>query len=311
MTDVLEQLAAYPAIFTVVAATLKAWPEHEAYCSKRFAGDDPASISSCDEFAELALRVMGDELPRFVADYRWTCEEFLKEELFFHREGRYRLSSFADAYREVYAKPEYMARYVHGILVSQVLWDPHARAFEAFRTRFLPSLPPHSSYLEVGPGHGFFLYFASRERTIDHLEAWDVSPSSIMETKDALQRLSVKRAVEIVEQDVLAAPPRYSEFDAAVISEVLEHLERPADALKSLHLALKPHGRIFINVPVNSPAPDHIYLWRSPEELHAWIADQGFDIQETYEFPQTGCSLERATKLNLSINCVVIARKSA
>ena len=136
-----------------------------------------------------------------------------------------------------------------------------------------------------------------------------MSPSSIAETKAALATLGVEREIEIVEQDVLSAAPREGEFDAAVISEVLEHLERPDRALRTLHSALRPGGRIFINAPVNSPAPDHIYLWRSPEELRSFVEDQDFEIEQAYDLPQTGVSLERARKFNVSISCVVIASK--
>jgi ubiquinone/menaquinone biosynthesis C-methylase UbiE len=198
---------------------------------------------------------------------------------------------------------------VRGILISQIIWDPHARAFDLFRTRFLPAIPQGGSYLEVGPGHGFFLCFASREADLGRMEAWDVSPSSIAEAKQALSRLGVARDIEIVEQDVLAAPARHDEFDAAVISEVLEHLERPDLALQSLCAALKPGARIFINAPINSPAPDHIYLWRTPQEFSEFVRAQGFEIEEAHDLPQTGVKLERALKLNLSVSCSVIGRK--
>jgi 2-polyprenyl-3-methyl-5-hydroxy-6-metoxy-1,4-benzoquinol methylase len=304
-----DKLGPYPQIKQVVDATLAVWPQHLRYLEKRFADDRPESMERCNEFASLGLKVIGDALGEYVADYRWMCEEFLAEEFFFQRNGHYRLSTFAEAYREVYGKPAYMHRYVHGILISQILWHPHAVAFNLFRSRFLPELPTGGSYLEVGPGHGLFLYFAAQTPALARLEAWDVSPSSIAETKAALATLGVGREIEIVEQDVLSAVPREGEFDGAVISEVLEHLERPDRALQTLHSALRSGGRIFINAPVNSPAPDHIYLWRSPEEFRSLVEEQGFEIEQAYDLPQTGVTLEKARKLNVSISCVVIARK--
>jgi 2-polyprenyl-3-methyl-5-hydroxy-6-metoxy-1,4-benzoquinol methylase len=309
MNDLSQKLQAYPAIASIVDAIISDWPDHIRYCEQRFANDTPDFLSRTEEFAQLALKGMQDELPRYCADYRWMCEEFWKEEFHFRREGSYRLSTFEEAYREVYSNADYMSRYVRGILISQIIWDPHARAFDLFRTRFLPAIPQGGSYLEVGPGHGFFLCFASREADLGRMEAWDVSPSSIAEAKQALSRLGVARDIEIVEQDVLAAPARHDEFDAAVISEVLEHLERPDLALQSLCAALKPGARIFINAPINSPAPDHIYLWRTPQEFSEFVRAQGFEIEEAHDLPQTGVKLERALKLNLSVSCIVIGRK--
>jgi len=308
MDQIVDQ-AAYPALASIVQATLDVWPEHDGYCKARFRDDAPAFLGRMDDVSKLVLQNVGDDLGGYCADYRWMCEEFLKEELFFARERRYRLATFAEAYDEVYSKPAYMGRYVRGILISQLLWDPHARAFDHFRQAFLPSLPEGANYLEIGPGHGLFLYFASMAPNIASLEAWDVSASSIAETRAALGRLGVERPITIVEQDILAAPRRHDEFDGAVISEVLEHLERPDLALQSLHAALKPGGRIFINAPINSPAPDHIYLWRTPEEFTDFVAAQGFEIADAQFFPVTGASLERALRKQLSVSCIVIGTK--
>lgn len=304
----LEQLSAYPNLSRVVAEVLSIWPEHDSYVEARFAGDPPDFLQRADEFAELAVRNMGDDIRLYCQDYRWMCEQFLEEDLFFVRHGRYRLQSFAEAYEQVYSRPEYMARYVRGILISQIIWRPHAVAFDLFRTEFLPGIPSGGDYLEVGPGHGFFLYFAAQQ-PLGKIEAWDVSASSITETRSALSRLGVTRDITIVGQDVLVAPTRNDEFDAAVISEVLEHLEQPGAALKSLRSALRPGGRIFINAPINSPAPDHIYLWRDPDEFTSFVEEQGFEIESRHFLPVTGHTLDRALRRKLSVSCIVIGKK--
>jgi 2-polyprenyl-3-methyl-5-hydroxy-6-metoxy-1,4-benzoquinol methylase len=309
LSDLTLKLQNYPNLSAVVDEVLRVWPEHQRYCETRFKADKEDFLARTEEFSALACVNMGDDLTRYVEDYRWMCERFLEEEIHFQRTGEYRLSTFQAAFDEVYSDLEYMSRYVRGILISQIIWDPHARAFDAFRQAFLPTIPEGGRYLEVGPGHGLFLYFASREPKLASLEAWDVSDASIAETHSALHRLGVEREISIVQQDVLKAPARHNEFDAAVISEVLEHLERPDLALQSLNAALKPGGRIFINAPINSPAPDHIYLWRSIEEFHSFVEAQGFSIDAAFNLPVTGYTLERAIKHNVSISCVVIARK--
>jgi 2-polyprenyl-3-methyl-5-hydroxy-6-metoxy-1,4-benzoquinol methylase len=307
----LGKLSNYPSTLAIVDELLAVWPEHRGYCESRFRADEPKFDARMEQVSGLILKNVGDNLRVYCEDYRWMCEEFLKEEIHFRRTGEYRLSTFEDAYREVYSDPAYMGRYVRGILISQVIWEPHARAFDIFRTTFLDLMPKGGDYLEVGPGHGLFLYFASQCGNLAQIEAWDVSQSSIAETRAALARLGVVRDISIVEQDVLQAPTRHDEFDGAVISEVLEHLENPERAVRSLHAALKPGGRIFINAPINSPAPDHIYLWTTSEGLVSMIETEGFDIESVQLLPVTGATLENALRRQLSISCVVIGRKKA
>jgi 2-polyprenyl-3-methyl-5-hydroxy-6-metoxy-1,4-benzoquinol methylase len=307
--NLFREIHGCPNLEAIVRAVLAVWPEHEGYCLARFADNAGDFKARANTLAGTVLAIVGDELPLYATDYRWMCEEFINEELHFRRNGAYRLSTFAEANAEVYSNGKYMERYVRGILISQIIWKPHAQAFDFFQTHFLPSLPQASSYLEVGPGHGMFLYMAATAERIAKVEAWDVSESSILETKSTLRRMGLKRDVNIVLQDVLKAPTRTGEFDGAIISEVLEHLERPDLALASLRAALKPGGRIFINAPVNSPAPDHIYLWRSTDEFRQFVIDQGLEIEEFEEFPVTGATLDKAKRHKLSISCVVIARK--
>ena len=305
----MARLSPYPSLHRIVSEVLAVWPEHDSYCEARFRDDPPGFMARSEELGRLVLRLVDADLRTYCADYRWMCEKFVAEEYFFRSEGRYRLSTFKEAYDQIYSNADYMTRYVRGILISQFVWSPHALAFDCFRTQFLPGNQDGARHLEVGPGHGLGLYFASQDPRIASLEAWDVSQSSVAATRHALAKLGVTRPVTVVEQDVLAAPARAGAFDSAVISEVLEHLERPEQALATLRTALRPGGRLFINVPVNSPAPDHIYLWTSHDGFVDWVQSHGFEIESTRFLPVTGATLERAAKRQLSISCVVIARR--
>ena len=257
----------------------------------------------------MALSLMGDDLPRYCDDYRWMCQNFVEEELFFRRHKRYRLQSFADADREVYSNKSYMSRYVNGILLSQLFWHNHAAALELFRSRFLTRLPAAYRHLEVGPGHGLFLSFAAADQRCGSATAWDVSAQSIQQTRAALGKLGISMPVTLVLQDILQAPRQGQRFDSAIISEVLEHLEKPQVALGTLFESLHAGGHLFVNVPINSPAPDHIYLWTAPEQIRALVTDAGFAVDELHLLPMTGYSIDRALKMDASISCVVIGRR--
>ncbi len=93
------------------------------------------------------------------------------------------------------------------------------------------------------------------------------------------------------------------------MSEILEHLEDPSAALKAAMKWLKPGGTIWVNVPANSPAPDHIFLVESPEHACEIVRAAGLAVVASKGFPMTGATLERARKHKLAISCVVVGRK--
>src|SRR5262245_33157682 len=102
----------YPSLARLVERQLAVFPEHKDYMERRFANKSEARFQFDDFVADKILRIAQDEVDVFCEAYRWLCLETLNEELHFRRTGRYRLSSFEEANREIYSNREYMARYV-------------------------------------------------------------------------------------------------------------------------------------------------------------------------------------------------------
>jgi 2-polyprenyl-3-methyl-5-hydroxy-6-metoxy-1,4-benzoquinol methylase len=304
-----------PSLDALRAHVVARWPEHADYVAKSLDGREPAVAAVSEELARIVLTLGADAeggVDGLIDDYRFLCEVIvLPEELYFRRHGTYRLSRFADAERECYANADYMNRYMNGVLVSNVLWSNHAHAFAAYVNAFLPRLAAGGAHLEIGPGHGIFLAFAARRSDLSRIEGWDVSPTSIANTRAVLDALGVGGRVRLKLADVLhaAADEAPGGFDTIVISEVLEHLEDPLTALRAVARHLKPGGEIWINVPANSPMPDHIYLFHGPEDARALVEQAGLEVVETAAFPMSGHSLEKAMKRKLVVSCVVVARK--
>jgi len=298
-----------PALSHICGAMLDAWPEHRAFLELRFADSADLSLPIAEEMAELVLRIIGDDLPAFVAGYRWMCEAFVAEDLHFRRTGSYRLSTFEDAYREVYSRADYMSNYLRGILLSQVLWANQAAAFNFYVERFLQRLSPGADYLEIGPGHGLLLYFAARSPLISSITGWDVSESSLSMTRHTMETIGVQYPFKLELHNILEPPSVQEVYDAVVLSEVLEHLDDPDAAITTVYQALKPNGLAFFNVPVNSPAPDHIYYWGSPTEVEELVRSVGFTIVDSDAVPTTGYSLERALRRKVTINSLIVAAR--
>lgn len=298
-----------PALSRIAVAVAEAWPEHVPFLSQRFANADDPILDTAEEMAGLVLRIIGDDLPRFIAGYRWMCEAFVAEDLYFRRHGAYRLSKFEDAYREVYSNTEYMDNYLRGILLSQVLWTNQAASFHFYVHRFLAGLKSSSDLLEIGPGHGLLIYFAARSPLVRSITGWDVSESSLAMTRNTLETIGVDHGFSLELCNILEPASVFQRFDAIVISEVLEHLDRPELALSTIFQALRPGGRLFLNVPINSPAPDHIYYWGAVSEVEDLVRSQGFEIIESAAMPSTGYDLERAMRRKVTVNSLIIATR--
>lgn len=308
--ETLKALSVYPNVDAIARAILKSWPEHEKYLRAAFEHLGAEEMLRIDYVGGLILASAGDAIDDYAADYRWMCDRLFDERLYFARNKKYRRSTPEQANQAVYANAAFMSRYLHGILLSQVCWRNHAAAMDLYRTRFLPGNRFGYDHLEIGPGHGLFLAIAAQDTRSRSLNGWDVSPSSLEMTTKALDRMGVAREVTLTIRDVVQAPAPDLQFDSIVCSEVLEHTAEPSQVLRNLYGSLRTEGRLFLNVPINSPAPDHILLWRRAAEVAEMIADHRFTIDEFIELPPTGKTLDQARKYDLDISCVAIVRKS-
>ncbi|MEO5335359.1 MAG: class I SAM-dependent methyltransferase [Magnetospirillum sp. WYHS-4] len=297
----------YPALDRLVGAVLAVWPEHAGFLGNSFGEEDASGLAWAETVAGLIGRLAGDDLPRACGDYRWTCQRLLEEELHFRRNGTYRLTTFAEAEYAVYADADFMGRYVNGLLLSHLFWANHRRVLRFYDERFLPGKGDGFRHLEVGPGHGLLLYLAARRQACSRAAGWDVSATSARHARACLDRLGVSADVAVERRDLFSVHADGGTFDSIVASEVLEHLERPAEALAALRALLAPGGRLFVNMPVNSPAPDHIHLLRRPEEVFDLVGMNGFRVLETAVFPATGYDEARARRQEVTMSCVVIA----
>ncbi len=297
----------FPGLGKLVEAQLQAFPEHSSYLQRRFADSTPGHLAFAEELAQRIGKIVGDGLSEHLADYHWLTGVILQEELAFRRSGSYRLKTFEQAEREVYSDRAYMTRYMNGLLMSQLWWRNHTEVMRYFQEVYLPSLPPRASHLEIGPGHGLFLSYAATSPQVERIDAWDVSPASIDLVRRTFLALGLARPVSLELVNLFDAPP--AAFDSVAFSEVLEHLEDPGPALAAIGTTLKPGGRAFINAPVNSPAPDHLKLFRTPEEIVEQVRAAGLEVEGTLFSPASGVTLERARKLALAISTVVVARK--
>ena len=193
-----------------------------------------------------------------------------------------------------------------GLLMSQAIWSNHIQSNDFFIEKFLPQRKKGGEHLEIGPGHGLLLYFAARGG--EAVEGWDVSSESLEHTAKCASQLGIGERVRLTQRNIFESPT--GAYDSVVLSEVLEHVEKPREALAVLGGLLAPGGITYINVPVNAPTTDHITLFRAPEEVVDLVRQSGLEVVEALFAPAAGYSEERARKLSGTISTCVIARRN-
>jgi hypothetical protein len=84
---------------------------------------------------------------------------FLREQVRFQQTENYSHDSFSDVYDEVYNNPDVMEGfYLDGLLLTQACWEIHYHIHRFFQNQFLPRCKGKKQGLEIGFGHGLYLY---------------------------------------------------------------------------------------------------------------------------------------------------------
>ncbi|MFC4313394.1 class I SAM-dependent methyltransferase [Steroidobacter flavus] len=271
----------------VVDQALAALKEHELIAFQRY-------IAYClDRDVSLAALAKA---------YNLIVTDTYKEEIYFRRHGRYRHSTYAAVADAVYQNPEYMRGYMHGLAVTEFLWENHA-AMRRFFERCLAAARGGDSYLEVGPGHGFFFALAAKSRKWKLHHGVDISPTSLEMTRSFLQSgLHGKVGdYDLFESDFLQYDFRLS-YDAFVMGEVLEHVEAPEAFLRRIFEVTSRDPFVFLTTCINAPSIDHIYNFETIENLEGMFHRAGFAIADRILLPYPGKTVEESIDEKLSIS---------
>ena len=283
-------------------------PVHAEFLTNSLAGLSDETLASLQEYVEYCTS-RGKNIAYLADCYNTIVNDTRDEQFFFMKNARYRYSRYADVADKVYFDPEYMNKYMYGLALTAFLWPNHAQMFRFFVEAFPKGR--RGAYLEVGPGHGYYLMKAAELGNFDELIGIDISPTSVAMTRDILHYLkgAGSERIDIVEGDFLALAGASRTFDCVVMGEVLEHVERPELFLRAIADLSDRDTHVFITTCVNAPAIDHIFLFRSPKEIEDLIERCGFDIAGKCYVPYFGKTLEECERSNLAVNTAYVLRK--
>jgi 2-polyprenyl-3-methyl-5-hydroxy-6-metoxy-1,4-benzoquinol methylase len=212
-----------------------------------------------------------DYSPSMVAaDYLKMVRDMRKEGLYFYKHNEYSCKSQTVANENVYSKPEIMGYYMSALLISQILWKHHFCIFIYFKTRITNYFDKDSKIkiLDIGPGHGFFSFFIKETFAgFDKIDFVDISETSLAMTKNIIGE---NGKLNYYLKDIFDFDESVK-YDFIVLGEVLEHLDKPQEILVKLSRLLSSNGILWITTPTNSPALDHVYLFKTKEEVISLI----------------------------------------
>lgn len=297
-------------VAALIATIVEESPMHQGFIESALGQVQPDELANLDSYLTFSLHA--DRSIDYMAQcYLTIVEDTLREQIYFLRHNEYRHKSFADVASDVYFNDDYMDRYMYGLVITSFFWPNHLAMGRFFKEK-LPQ-DKRGNYLEVGPGHGLYLLTAMQRGSFDDYLAVDVSATSVRQTKSIVGHFApeLKERFRIELRDFLAADAlEAGSKDAIVMGEVLEHVEEPERFLQRTRELAKPDAFIYVTTCINAPAVDHIYLWRTTEELEQMIRANGLEIVEALRLPYEGKTLQQSVEQNLAINVAYVLKKS-
>ena len=299
-----------PNVQTLIDNILEANPMHRKFLDHSMADIQEEELHHLDRYLSFCTE-QGLTLSYMAESYLTIVEDTLREQIYFMKHKNYRHSSYQDVANDVYHNDEYMNRYMYGLAMTAFLWPNHLGMARFFNETLPRDRKGH--YLEIGPGHGYYIMSAMQSAAFDHFTGIDISESSIKQSRSIIDYFAPEckdryalRCMDFLDANNLEE----NSFDSIVMGEVLEHVETPDIFLQRIASLAKKDAFIFITTCVNAPAIDHIYLWRTTADLEEMIEDNGLKITKPLRLPYEGKTLEESEAEDLAINVAYVLEKA-
>jgi 2-polyprenyl-3-methyl-5-hydroxy-6-metoxy-1,4-benzoquinol methylase len=208
--------------------------------------------------------------------YLHMIDDMLEERFQFMMSGNYSNTSFDDVEKRIYGNPEIMTYHMHGLVLAQFLWFDQYERIRFFIDHLAQYFPSKNKYLEIGGGHGLYIFEALHLLPeTKQFDLVDISQSSLDLAKGIIESNRInyylKNIFDFSDDE---------KYDFITMGEVLEHVENPLGLLQKIAALLTENGVCYITTPINAPMIDHIYLFRDATEIRALFDRAGFEIIE-------------------------------
>jgi ubiquinone/menaquinone biosynthesis C-methylase UbiE len=150
---------------------------------------------------------------------------------------------------------------------------------EFYRRHFLDAEAKVGSVMEWGVGHGLFTLLASRSWPQAQIFALDISQHSLDFSRSLLKADGAEQRDKFFSADILSPDVTLPCVDRLICSELMEHVPDPHALGRRVYDVLNKDGKAFVTAAINAPQPDHIYLFRSRQEVEDLIVASKLHIE--------------------------------
>ncbi len=252
----------------------------------------------------------GDTIEHLAECYLGFIQDIMEEPLYFVENRRYRYFSSEEVNAFFYQNTGYMEYYMKGLAISTYLLESHRKCREWFCKK-IRGYRSGKYWLDAGVGHGEYLQLAVRHTDYEHYLGIDISPTCVQMCREMMEQRIAKgtKSIEIKEQDFFQYDGPVC--DAVILGEILEHVEAPQAFLRKVYEITNEESFIYITTVVNCPQKDHIYLFKSVEEIEEMYEEAGFRICDRLVCPTNGYTIEKALKKQTAIITAHIIQKGS
>lgn len=239
-----------------------------------------------EQICQIGLKMANNDWKTFCINLDNLIEmskEFLKLQKNLEETGKYLFSTFEEVEKNEYNLnndelngPDYL----WGLYFSEIFWKIHHNFTNFCLNDFMSNLPSTGKVLEVPSGTGFFLSEFLKKNPEWSGIGVDLADSSIEFSERLFEVNNIpKNSFKILKMDFHEIDSN-ERYDRILCGEFLEHLEDPLAALKKLKSLLTKDGKLFVTAAVWAAHIDHIFLYKSSEEVRDHIKKADLKIEK-------------------------------
>ena len=192
-------------------------PMHKSFIEGALNHVTDDELAMLDKYLDFCAQ-KGHDVTYMAGAYLTIVGDTFKEQIYFMKHKEYRHKTYEDVAGHVYDDKDYMDKYMYGLAITSFLWPNHLDMGRLF----VETVPRDKTgkYLDIGPGHGYYLMKAMELGSFNDFLGIDISEASIKQTGAIIDQFKpdYKDRFRLEKKDFLEAKDlEPGSYDAVVI----------------------------------------------------------------------------------------------